>query len=101
MANSGIMLNSDGSGVKVSGTVSFANVVQMRNVGIQLLQQCPSDVVFDFSDVARCDSSALALLTAWARAAKKTGKQARFVHLPSQLLDIAKLSNLDKILSLK
>jgi phospholipid transport system transporter-binding protein len=55
----------------------------------------------DLKGVTHCDSSGLALLTAWARYAKQQGKQVNFIHLPSQLLAIAHASGLENILPIE
>jgi phospholipid transport system transporter-binding protein len=84
----------------IHGELNFATVPRLRNIGSQLLLQQPA-VIFNFEGVTRSDSSALALLTAWARQGRRSGKKILFIHLPSQLLDIAKLSGLNKILPIQ
>jgi phospholipid transport system transporter-binding protein len=95
-----ITLSPDNNSLQISGTLSFENARAVCEQGLKLLPQA-QQAVFDFAAVERCDSAALALLTAWARAAKTAGKEARFTNLPSQLFDIACLSNLDKVLVLE
>ncbi|MGB6977371.1 MAG: STAS domain-containing protein [Gammaproteobacteria bacterium] len=84
----------------VSGELNFATVPRLRNIGNQLLLQ-QNTIIFNFQGVSRSDSSALALLTTWTRQARRNGKKILFTHLPSQLLDIAKLSGLDSILPIQ
>jgi anti-anti-sigma factor len=84
----------------VSGRLVFASAPALRNLGNQMLKNAPAEAIFDLQAVAYCDSSALSLLTAWARKAKNLRKTIRFINLPAGLLDIAQLSNLDKVLSL-
>lgn len=85
--------------IQISGVLDVHTVTQLREVGTSLLKDV-ANPVFDLSQVTQCDSSALALLTAWARDAKKLGKEVRFTHLPSSLMAIAKLSALEKVLGL-
>ncbi len=85
--------------LRVSGVLYFANVAHLRDLGVRLLEKTPQPVI-DLQAVTDCDSSALALLTAWAREARRGNKQLRFIHVPTQLMDIIRLSNLDKVLSL-
>ena len=82
---------------KVSGVLSFDTVNRLRLMGDQLLDTTRS-FNFDFQQVTRCDSSGLALLTAWTRIARQSDKKVEFSHLPEQLIDIAKVGGLDKIL---
>ncbi len=86
----------DGTFFQVSGNLSFKTVPEVRDLGNALLQQA-SDPVFDFKDVSRSDSSALSLLTGWLRQARQLDKSIRFVNLPQHLMDIARLSSLDKV----
>ncbi|MBU0455174.1 MAG: STAS domain-containing protein [Pseudomonadota bacterium] len=52
----------------------------------------------DLSDVTHCDSAGLALLIEWRRLAHKNHQVLRFEHLPKQLINIARVSNLLSIL---
>ncbi len=95
-----IKISQNGTRIQVSGVLSFATVPTLRDQGIQLLKNV-TEPLFDFKEVTRSDSAALALLTAWARYAHSLGKSASFINIPPQLMDIARLSRLDKILSLQ
>jgi phospholipid transport system transporter-binding protein len=94
-----VNLNEDASCLTISGVLNVDTVVRLRELGTALLKTMP-EATIDLQKVTECDSAALALLTALARDAKKIGKQARFIHVPSQLMAIAKLSALDKVLTL-
>lgn len=88
--------------LKVNIPMTVETVMQLRNIGEQLLYTSPySQVVINLHAVVRSDSSALALLTAWARAAKKVNKSIRFIETPTGLMTLAKLSHLEKILTLE
>ncbi len=96
-----VKISPDGRCLMVSGIIAFDTLVQLREQGGGLIHEVkPEEIIFDFQEVERSDSSALALLTAWAREARKLGKKVKFVNLQSQLMDIARLSNLDKIIQL-
>lgn len=58
-------------------------------------------VTVDLHDVTRADSAGLVLLVGWMRAAQEQGKQISFHNIPGQLLAIAKVSNLDRLLPLQ
>jgi phospholipid transport system transporter-binding protein len=94
-----VKISQDGKSIEVSGALSFATVPTLRDHGNELLKKL-ANPIFDFRAVTRSDSSALALLAAWARYAHGLGKSSRFINIPSQLMDIARLSRLDKVLSL-
>jgi phospholipid transport system transporter-binding protein len=91
-----IKLSEDKHYLNISGSLNVNTVARLRELGAQLLKTV-SNPTFDLSEVTECDSSALALLTAWTRDAKNLAKQASFIHVPSQLMAIAQLSGLDKI----
>lgn len=94
-----IKLNGD-STLKISGALNVDTVVRLRELGAQLIKTMHAPLI-DLEGVTTCDSAALALLTALARDAKKEGKEARFVHVPSHLMAIARLSALDRVLKLE
>jgi phospholipid transport system transporter-binding protein len=54
----------------------------------------------DLSGVTRIDSSAIALLLAWTRAARQAGTAVRFRQAPRQLLAIAEVSGVRSLLPL-
>ncbi|HVV68789.1 MAG TPA: STAS domain-containing protein [Gammaproteobacteria bacterium] len=95
-----VKISKDGKCILVGGVLSFATVGVLRDQGNQLQEKLQTPV-FDFKEVIRADSSALALLTAWARYARGSGKTADFINIPPHLMDIACLSRLDKVLSLR
>lgn len=70
------------------------------------LEQCSklltSNTEFEvnFSAIARCDSASLAFLTALLRMGKAKTIRFRFSHLPTQMLQIGKVSGLENILPL-
>ncbi len=91
------VIKADNGHADVIGELSLATVSRLRPLGIELLAT-HAFLQFDFQKVTRSDSSALTLLTAWKRYAKKNGKTIEFINLPTQLLEMAQLSRLDKIL---
>jgi len=54
----------------------------------------------DLSGVTRIDSSAVALLLAWMRAARRAGTSVKFRQAPRQLLSIAEVSGVRSLLPL-
>ena len=53
---------------------------------------------FDLSNVQRCDSSAVALLLAWERAARERGMRLGFAGIPASLRSLAKLYGVDVLI---
>lgn len=58
------------------------------------------EITIDLGAVSRSDSSGVALLIEWMRQADRANKTIRFVNIPTQMLEIAKLSGVDKILAI-
>ena len=85
---------------EVTGTVSFTTIPELYKLGCQFISQAAAPI-FDLQKVITEDNSGLALLTAWMRFAKQSDKIIYFTNLPDKLKDMAKLSGLDKILTIK
>ena len=83
--------------VQITGVLDFDTVIPLRTEGNRIIKSRDS-VIFDFQNTTCADSSALALLTAWVRYADRLKKNIQFVHLPQQLIDVAAVSWLNKIL---
>lgn len=58
-----------------------------------------SDWVIDFAGVVKVDSTAVALLIELKKGVQKSEKTVSFIHLPETLLTIARLSQVDALLS--
>jgi phospholipid transport system transporter-binding protein len=56
------------------------------------------DSSFDLSGVQRCDSSAVALLLAWQRAAREQGLQLQVHGIPASLRSLAALYGVDSLI---
>lgn len=57
------------------------------------------DLRFDLSGVKRCDSSAVALLLAWQRAAHARGKRLELQGIPADLTSLATLYGVESLIS--
>lgn len=95
-----VTLSSDKQTLKVTGILNFETVADLYHQADVFIVDVDNPI-FDFQGVTRTESPALALLTAWRRKSHGRGKVARFIHVPSDLMDIAKLSNVEKILGLE
>jgi phospholipid transport system transporter-binding protein len=82
---------------RLSGDLSFVTVPQLAAQGERLFQEGDS-VVLDLADLGRSDSAGLALLVSWIRLARRHNKQLSFHAIPAQLLGLARVGGLEKIL---
>lgn len=82
----------------ITGDLIFATVPRWRKSGRQYIAQT-AEPVFEFKDISTCDSSGVALLLAWLRDAKESGKVVRFAHPPQQLLDVARVYGVLEVLN--
>ena len=74
----------------VSGDLIFSTVSRWRDLGRRYIRHS-KDPIIAFQAIESCDSSGVALLLAWLRDAKESGKVLRFTHPPQQLLDVARV----------
>jgi phospholipid transport system transporter-binding protein len=88
---------SDGGRARVTGTLHFATVSGLLGAGIEALGGGRAAVI-DLSGVTASDSAGLALLIEWVSAAKGANRPLRFEHVPSQLLQLARLSEVEDLL---
>lgn len=87
--------------VFIEGSVRFEDVLLLREACNRLVQQAELGLVFDFSKVAHCDSSAVSLLLVLVRAAQHLGKPIHFVHLPKSLINMMRLCSVLPLIPLK
>jgi len=86
-----------GNEVLVLGNLSFYNVMSVYEKSLSQLDACP-ELNFNFSELQSSDSSGLALIMEWIRLAKQRNKPIRFSHLSDDLLSIASVSGLIKLI---
>ena len=83
----------------VEGELDFTTVVALLG-DAQPLFDAGSEVRIDLQGITRSDSAGLALLIEWMRTAQRLGKAIKFLNIPPQMLDIARVSSLDQVLPL-
>jgi phospholipid transport system transporter-binding protein len=98
MADAQLVENGDGSWL-LQGELDFASVPSvLQHAGVNMLGK--EQITVDLKGVTRADSAGLALLVEWLRESESAGNSIKFVHVPAQLLSIARVCGLEEILSL-
>ncbi len=77
-------------------TLTVINAKAALDQGIAAIKA--GQTVFDFGTVKTADSSAVAVLLAWKRAARKAGVALSYVNLPAGLQSLAALYGVDAFL---
>jgi phospholipid transport system transporter-binding protein len=90
------MIRREGDRMIVSGPLTLASVAGTLAEGNGAIGAGVRTV--DLAEVGELDSSALALLLAWLREAKRGNAELSFVNLPQGLTTIAKLYGVDELL---
>ena len=80
----------------VSGALTLANVAAALELGNAVIGEGVRSV--DLGEVGELDSSALALLLAWLREAKRRERDLVFTNLPQGLTTIARLYGVAELL---
>mgnify|MGYP000339031243 FL=1 len=95
----GATINNNNEALVVSGAINFNTVVPLRQLGASLIKEINKPII-DFKGVTQCNSTGLALMMAWKRAAKEAHKTIQFVNVPPSLLSIADVCDVSEILGL-
>jgi len=90
------MIRRDGERMQVSGALTLASVAADLALGKAAIAEGARTV--DLAGVGELDSSALALLLAWLREAKRLGRELAFENLPQGLTTIARLYGVAELL---
>jgi phospholipid transport system transporter-binding protein len=77
-------------------TLTVINAKQALDQGLAAIKA--GQTVFDLGTVKTADSSAVAVLLAWKRAARKSGAALSYVNLPASLQTLAALYGVDAFL---
>lgn len=82
------------------GPLTFATARAAAELGTQALQAAPAGaLVIDCAGVSACDSAGLAVLLEWLACARRTGRALRFDQLPQELSALARISDLEELLT--
>lgn len=77
--------------------IGMANAAEITEAGIEAIRS--GDTTIDLSAVATCDSSAVAAVLAWQRAAARAGGKLQLIGLPASLLSLAAVYGVDSLLA--
>lgn len=100
MSDSHLALGADGR-LQVVGVLDYLSGPALREQGRALIKRASIDpLLIDCSAVERSSSVGLSLLLCLMRDAKATGRRIQIVGLPKDMLDIARVSGLDRVLPL-
>ena len=80
----------------VDGNLTFAAIDKKIVKSFEFLAS-GKQITLDFGKVGNTDSAGLALMLEWIKQAHSKRVQLRFINIPGQLLNLAKLSGLDKM----
>ena len=87
----------DSGRARVLGSLHFSTVSALLSEGIDAIDGGRAAVI-DLAGVTAGDSSGLALLIEWLSVAKAAGKELRYENLPTQLHQLARLSEVEELL---
>lgn len=91
-------IEADAAGAKVSGSMTMTNAAALLAQGVTALGD--GQATFDLAGVTEVDSSGLALLFGWQRAAQARGKSFAIVNPPHNLRSLADVYGVAELLPL-
>lgn len=92
------MIEREGLRLNVKVPIVMANARGLLEAGRAALQ--PGEQIFDFSAVTEADSSALAVMLGWLRAAALSRSTVKFAHIPVGVRSLAELYGVTELLPL-
>jgi phospholipid transport system transporter-binding protein len=87
----------EGERSRVNGALHFTTVSALLPVGVDAIDNGRAAVI-DLAGVTTSDSSGLALLIEWLSVAKGASRTLRYENIPSQLQQLARLSEVEELL---
>jgi phospholipid transport system transporter-binding protein len=95
--SSQLELGSDGR-ARITGSLGFTTVSALLATGSDAIVSGRAAVI-DLGAVTLSDSSGLALLIEWLSVAKQAGQPLKYENIPRQLLQLARLSEVDALIA--
>ena len=87
----------EGDRSRVIGSLHFTTVSALLAAGVDAIDGGRAAVI-DLAGVTASDSSGLALLIEWLSVAKSASRTLRYENIPSQLQQLARLSEVEELL---
>jgi phospholipid transport system transporter-binding protein len=87
----------EGDRSRVTGSLHFTTVSALLPRGVEAIDNGQAAVI-DLAGVTGSDSSGLALLIEWLSVAKGASRSLRYDNIPSQLQQLARLSEVEELL---
>jgi phospholipid transport system transporter-binding protein len=86
--------------IVVTGELTFATARDARQIGTPVLESSSArEFVIDCAGVKRADSAGLAVLLDWLAWSRRKSRVIKFENLPASLVAIAKISEVDSLLT--
>lgn len=93
-------LRDEGNGrFSLAGSLVLGTVTALREQGLRAFGDRSGAIEVDLGAVERADSGALALLVDWLAWAHMAGRGMKFTALPAALLALARLSDVEDLLT--
>ncbi len=83
--------------IEIRGELSYDNVMTLAHDASGVFA-CEQDLCIDLGGITHTDSSGIALLVEWLSDARHHNQEINFINVPKQVMDVAKISNLDQVL---
>lgn len=80
------------------GELGFATVTPLLQSSSAMFSQGGEDIIVDLAEVSRADSAGLSLLIQWWRQALEQQRSIAYMHLPAQMMAMARLGGVDELL---
>jgi phospholipid transport system transporter-binding protein len=88
----------EGGRSRVVGSLHFTTVSAIFAAGVAAIDAARADVI-DLAGISGSDSSGLAVLIEWLSVAKAAARPLRYENIPSQLHQLARLSEVEELLA--
>ena len=98
---SGVQIGESAPGrVRVSGDLTFATAREARQLGLLVLEGSRAEhIAIDCGGVSRADSDGLAVLLDWLAWGRRRSRPLALENLPASLVAIARISEVDELLT--
>lgn len=94
------MIREDGNRILVEGAMNLSTATDLLDQGNQLIAGSGANKLFDLSAVTEVDSSGLAVVFGWMRAAKSSAQFLKLANPPQGLLSMADVYGVSDLLPL-